>query len=516
MADKPDAFLSYTRFDDRRQKVSDFREWLSDAVEEVSGHPFDIFQDIEGIGLGEKWQDVLDHMLDQARFFIPILTPKFFNSRPCRDELTKFLDLERKTGREDLVLPIYWITCPVLEEGHLKAKDELAQVIDERQRWDWRELRYEAFETKEVQRDLAGLASQIERARRNVLRVVETPKAAVGNGQTKSRKKPSPKLKTVAAQVPEPEPSSAPAIEPFQIIRDIDAPWCPEMILIPKGTFLMGSPENEAERRSDEVQHEVTISKPFLLGRYAVTFEEYDHFCEATGRDKPGASGWGRGKRPAINISWDDAAAYCAWLSEATGRHYHLPSEAQWEYACRAGTETPFSYGASITTDQVNFDGNYPYAGTAKGEYRKKTVPVGSLPANPWGLHEMHGNVWEWCADWLGDFSTKAVTDPQGAAPWHVPRGARWFLDRCSRGLVRSACRLRNEPDFRLNNFLASVVPEFRRSRELSRQRSNGTELGGGRSRRPGRARLRSGLISITVVLPSMKSRELVRWLERG
>ena len=152
MAAKPDAFLSYTRFDDRRGKISEFREWLSDAVEEVSGHPFDIFQDIEGIGLGEKWQDVLDQMLDQARFFMPILTPKFFNSGPCRDELTKFLELERKTGRQDLVLPIYWITCPVLEEGHLNAKDELVQAIDERQRWDWRELRYEAFESREVQR----------------------------------------------------------------------------------------------------------------------------------------------------------------------------------------------------------------------------------------------------------------------------------------------------------------------------------------------------------------------------
>ena len=98
MTDKPDAFLSYTRFDDRHRKISEFRERLSNEVEFISGHHFDIFQDVDGIGLGEKWQDVLDQMLDQARFFIPILTPKFFNSRPCRDELTKFLDLERKTG----------------------------------------------------------------------------------------------------------------------------------------------------------------------------------------------------------------------------------------------------------------------------------------------------------------------------------------------------------------------------------------------------------------------------------
>ena len=178
MTDKPDAFLSYTRFDDRYRKISEFRERLSNEVATVSGHHFDIFQDINGIGLGEKWQDVLDQMLDQARFFIPILTPKFFNSRPCRDELTKFLDLERRTGRQDLVLPIYWITCPVLEEGHLKAKDELAQAIDERQRWDWRELRHKAFEANEVRRNLSRLASQIERARRKVPRVIPRPPAS--------------------------------------------------------------------------------------------------------------------------------------------------------------------------------------------------------------------------------------------------------------------------------------------------------------------------------------------------
>lgn len=442
MADKPDAFLSYTRFDDRRGKISEFRTWLSDAVEEVSGHSFDIFQDIEGIGLGEKWQDVLDQMLDQARFFIPILTPKFFNSRSCRDELTKFLDLERKTGRQDLVLPIYWITCPVLEDVHLQAKDELAQVIDERQHWDWRDLRFRTFEAEDVQRDLSGLASQIERARRNVLRVVETPKEAVANGQPKPRKQPSPKLKTVAPEPPKPRPSLPSVIEPFQ---DLEEPWCPEMIVIPAGKFLMGSPTSEAGRSKREFQHEVTISKPFLLGRHAVTFDEYDHFCETTGHKKPNDQGWERGRHPVINVDWNDANAYCAWLSEVTGRRYHLPSEAQWEYACRAGTRTPFSSGANITTDQVNFDGNYPYGSAAKGEYRTKTVPAGSLPANPWGLHEMHGNVLEWCTDWYGEYPSKAVADPQGLNEGNirVVRGGSWFSGARR---VRSAYRSGLEP----------------------------------------------------------------------
>lgn len=181
MTAKPDAFLSYTRFDDRYDKISEFRTWLSDAVEEVSGNAFDIFQDVEGIGLGEKWRDVLDDMLDQARFFIPILTPKFFNSDACRDELTKFLELERKAGRQDLVLPVYWIDCSVLETNELKAKDELAQAIDERQRWDWRELRREDFLSREVQRELSRLALQIERARQRAIQTVEVSDAAVAN-----------------------------------------------------------------------------------------------------------------------------------------------------------------------------------------------------------------------------------------------------------------------------------------------------------------------------------------------
>ena len=174
----------------------------------------------------------------------------------------------------------------------------------------------------------------------------------------------------------------------------------------------MGSPVSEVGRYGDEAQREVTLSRPFLLGRYAVTFEKYDHFCEETGHEKPKDRGWGRGKRPVINVNWEDASAYCAWLSKATGRLYHLPTEAQWEYACRAGTETPFSLGANVTTDQVNFDGNHPYAGAAKGKYRERIISVGSLPANPWGLHEMHGNVWEWCADWFGGYPSKAVTGP--------------------------------------------------------------------------------------------------------
>ncbi len=240
--------------------------------------------------------------------------------------------------------------------------------------------------------------------------------------------------------------------KPNGIIRDIDAPWCPQMLLLPAGRFVMGSPESEAHRMIwERPQHEVAISKPFLLGRYAVTFDEYDHFCEATNRKKSEDQGWGRGKLPVIDVNWEDASAYCAWLSEATGRLYHLPSEAQWEYACRAGTETPFSFGVNITIDQANFNGNQPFANPGKGMRRRRTVAAGSLPPNSWGLHEMHGNVLEWCADWYGDYLPKAVTDPQGPpdGSLRVLRGGSWNNDA---QLLRSAWRYPVEPDVRGSN----------------------------------------------------------------
>lgn len=434
MVAKPDAFLSYTRFDDRKGKISEFRTCLSEAVEEISGHPFNIFQDIEGIGLGEKWQGVLDEMLDQARFFIPLLTPKFFNSEPCRDELTKFLDLEHKTGRQDLVLPIYWITCSLLEEGHLKAKDELAQALDERQRWDWRGLRLEAFESKEVQRDLLALGAEIERARRNVLRVVETSEEVVVNGKSKLSKKPSPDLKTVPPQ-PKPSPTlSFQKRKTFEVFRDIDAPWCPELVQLPAGSFMMGSPETKEDQEYHEgPQHEVRFERPFAFGRYPVTFDEFDYFCDQTDREKPEDLGWGRkGWRPVIMVSHDDAEAYCAWLSKETSNRYLLPSEAQWEYACRAGTSTAYWFGDDLTKDRANY-----------GLHIGQTSQIDAYPANGWRLQDMHGNVMEWCADhWHGSYEDA----PSDGSGWLSPstvsrvlRGGSWAsVAWCARSASRS------------------------------------------------------------------------------
>jgi formylglycine-generating enzyme required for sulfatase activity/predicted Ser/Thr protein kinase len=175
-----------------------------------------------------------------------------------------------------------------------------------------------------------------------------------------------------------------------------------EMVYIPGGTFTMGSPETEAESEGNEKpQHQVTI-QPFYMGKYTVTQAQWKAVAllPKIKRDlNPDPSYFKGNNRPVERVSWYDAVEFCARLSQKTGCNYRLPSEAEWEYACRAGTRTPFHFGETITPDLANYNGNYTYANAPKGKYREETVDVGSFPPNAFGLYEMHGNVWEWCAD---------------------------------------------------------------------------------------------------------------------
>jgi formylglycine-generating enzyme required for sulfatase activity len=166
-----------------------------------------------------------------------------------------------------------------------------------------------------------------------------------------------------------------------------------EMVAIPGGQFLMGSPENELERSENEnPQHIVTI-QPFYMGKYAVTQEQWQAVMENNPSRFQGA------KRPVENVSWDDAVEFCQRLAQKTGKDYRLPTEAEWEYAARAGTTTPFHFGETISSDLANYDGNYTYGSGAKGEYRQQTTEVGKFSPNAFGLYEIHGNIWEWCQD---------------------------------------------------------------------------------------------------------------------
>jgi len=234
----------------------------------------------------------------------------------------------------------------------------------------------------------------------------------------------------------------------------------PEMVTIPPGRILIGSPPTEERWTGydgrEEPQHEVRIDYTFALGKYAITFAEWDAAIAAGAKlEKPGDQGWDRDRRPVINVNWNDAKAYIAWLNDKLGLEgrrdaYRLPSEAEWEYACRAGTTTPFSFGATISTAQANYDGFWSYGAGKKGEKRGQTTPVGSFSANAFGLHDMHGNVWEWCEDtWEANY-VGAPTDGSawltGDASFRVLRGGSWSREP---RILRSAYRNKNNPSLR-------------------------------------------------------------------
>jgi len=211
-------------------------------------------------------------------------------------------------------------------------------------------------------------------------------------------------------------------LQDLSVFRDVGASWCPKMLVLPAGEFLMGSRDIQDQAYDREKpQHKVTLDYRLAVGCYPVTFEEYDWFCAAEGWDKSEDQGWGRGRRPVINVSWDNSKAYVAWLGQQTGENYRLLSEAEWEYACRAATTSVYAWGDKATAENANFQGDFD-----------KTTEVGSYPANPWGLFDMHGNVWEWVEDiWHSTYEgapndgSAWITD--GDSNYRVLRGGSWL-----------------------------------------------------------------------------------------
>ena len=208
-----------------------------------------------------------------------------------------------------------------------------------------------------------------------------------------------------------------------------------EMVAIPGGTFIMGSPENEEDRSSDESpQHQVTVPS-FFMGKYPVTQKQWRAVAalEKVNIDLKSDPSYFKGDNlPVECVSWNDAQEFCARLSRMANKTYRLPSEAEWEYACRGGTTTPFYCGETISTDLANYNGKYTYGQGQKGQYREKTTEVGIFPANPFGLYDMCGNVWEWCEDgWYENY----INAPIDGSAWTSPssevmlRGGSWFND---------------------------------------------------------------------------------------
>ncbi len=229
-------------------------------------------------------------------------------------------------------------------------------------------------------------------------------------------------------------------------------------VLIPEGRFVMGSPEDEEGRINHETQHEVTISKPFYMQITEVTNGEYrkykpDHQSGAhDGHSLDGEN------QPVVEVSWEDAEAFAAWLGKQDpSRSYRLPTEAEWEHACRAGTRTAYAWGDDAAEGWRHANANdpmtkeafgFPWDGWPRDDGHRVTAPVASYPTNVWGLYDLSGNVSEWCSDWYGEYARGRATDPTGPASgaWRVLRGGSWYNYP---GDVRSAYRSRDDPDFR-------------------------------------------------------------------
>jgi formylglycine-generating enzyme required for sulfatase activity len=286
--------------------------------------------------------------------------------------------------------------------------------------------------------------------------------SSLSGAQEGGRPKPMPKPK------PHPTPRPVPRVTPGRVTFAPRQPPCNaqsptrgtgreysenlsggvklEMVEIPAGNFCMGSPDSEAGRDKNEgPQHRVTV-RSFYIGKYEVTQAQWRAVMGAN------PSSFRGDDRPVENVLWNDAQEFCGKLSQMTGKEYRLPAEAEWEYACRAGTTPPFAFGANLSSAQANFNGSYPYGGAAKGVNRQETTPVGSFAPNNFGVYDMHGNVWEWCQDWYHENYNGAPEDGQawesvGKQGYRVWRGGSWGVQGYD---CRSAVRgFGDSPDFR-------------------------------------------------------------------
>lgn len=212
-------------------------------------------------------------------------------------------------------------------------------------------------------------------------------------------------------------------------------------VRVPAGTFVMGSPESEPEREAEERRHVVRLTRAFYIGVHEVTQAEWATVMNTS----PSRAVDCGPSCPVENVNFHDARAFLARLSTRSGESLRLPTEAEWEYACRAGTTTPFSTGMTIDTDQANFRGDYPYAGAPPGPVRGSPTPVGTFPPNPWGIFDMHGNLWEWTLDQDCPYPRHGVVNPLArcSSPRKIIRGGSWLFGADS---VRCAGRYTHRP----------------------------------------------------------------------
>ncbi len=342
------------------------------------------------------------------------------------------------------------------QRKELAAREKLEADAARRERKEL--LRRQLLERREADAEKARLAK--EEQQRKLLQA----KAAAAYRAEQQRAREEIAARTAAELKDMMPTATSPVADTEGVLRDRfedGTGTAPDLVLIPTGRFQMGSPEHERKKAMEAgsqkawvdretPQHWVGIEQPIAMGRYPVTVGQWRQFVRATGWVPQGEINWAapgfaqNDEHPVVGVSWHDAQRYAQWLSEKTGQRYRLPSEAEWEYACRAGTRTAFSFGDGISTSLANYDGNYTYNGSQKGEYRGGTSRVGTFAPNQWGLFDMHGNVWEWVQDVVHDNYEGA---PLTGAAWveggdqarRILRGGSWLYNpRYLRSAIRN------------------------------------------------------------------------------
>ncbi|MFV2055712.1 MAG: SUMF1/EgtB/PvdO family nonheme iron enzyme [Thiohalomonadales bacterium] len=417
-------FISYRREDSAGAYVA---QSIQGELDAHFGKGSAVF-DVDSIPLGKDYRLHLDEEVQQCDVLLAVIGDHWLRLlHERRDDPRDFVQIEITAAlkRDIPVVPVLVGNASMPKEGDLA--EDLAPL---------------AFRQATEVRAGKNLSDHFEHLLRGLDKLFDTEvKTPIPPTKAKTQRK---------SKVTKPKP---PLYQAVDIVKDklkVGGKG-PAMVIIAKGTFTMGSPLSEQGRYDDEgPQHRVSIAKAFALGQCPVIFADYDRFARTTARDLPDDEGWGRDQRPVINVSWHDAQAYSDWMSAQTGFNYRLPSEAEWEYAARASTTAPFYCGETIHTDQANYNGETIYSSGQKGKYLKKTVSVGSYPANPFQLYDMHGNVWEWLQDGYQDNYDGAPAEGSawqaGVCASRVLRGGSWLdVPLC----VRSANRGRIRPDDR-------------------------------------------------------------------
>jgi formylglycine-generating enzyme required for sulfatase activity len=494
-----DIFISYKREDQTTARK------LADALEKEG---LSVWWDPK-LRVGEHFDDVIEKALNEAKCVIVMWSNLSVNSEYVKSEATEALEQKKlvPVKIENVNLPFRFKrvqTLSLLGWDGSKDFSEFRRLVDDistilgasptaAQAGVSREVEEERFREKERQRSEEGTRRKTEEANRrrigekipNTWRtygpvvaavavvvlifsfVIWWPKRQGTEGVDKQQpfKEPvvmAPETKStgqkeIITQLPvvKLQPEKQITVKPRPAIGKVfrdrlkNGGEGPEMVVVPAGSFRMGDIPGGGNKNELPVRT-VRIEKPFAIGRYEVTFEEYDQFANETGRNLPTDRGWGRVRRPVINVNWQEAEVYAKWLSEQTGKRYRLPTEAEWEYAARGGKETNYWWGDDFLEGMANCEG------CGSQWDKKQTAPVGSFKPNPFGMYDTAGNVWEWVEDCWHDNYNGAPADGSawkeaggGNCALRVWRGGSWFVRP---GSLRSSYRNRDNAGRRFNS----------------------------------------------------------------